>query len=153
MTRSDIIKKIFSLLIITLLTFTIIGCTNKIPIKPEYEVNEQAIADEIELLLNEVVYNETQQTLRIKIKMTNKRDNTVTIKSDEMFKLYDINKVQIPNNYTNSTNIIKKDETITYILEYNVAKKEIYELYFYSGIVENNIRFNITSKDIIYSIE
>ena len=63
--------------------------------------------------------------------MTNKRDNTVTIKSDEMFKLYDINKVQIPNNYTNSTNIIKKDETITYILEYNVAKKEIYELYFY----------------------
>ena len=44
--------------------------------------------------------------------MTNKRDNTVTIKSDEMFKLYDINKVQIPNNYTNSTNIIKKDETI-----------------------------------------
>ncbi len=85
--------------------------------------------------------------------MTNKRDNTVTIKSDEMFKLYDINKVQIPNNYTNSTNIIKKDETITYILEYNVAKKEIYELYFYSGIVENNIRFNITSKDIIYSIE
>ena len=95
----------------------------------------------------------SQQTLRIKIKMTNKRDNTVTIKSDEMFKLYDINKVQIPNNYTNSTNIIKKDETITYILEYNVAKKEIYELYFYSGIVENNIRFNITSKDIIYSIE
>ena len=85
--------------------------------------------------------------------MTNKRDNTVTIKSDEMFKLYDINKVQIPNNYTNSTNIIKKDETITYILEYNVAKKEIYELYFYSGIVENDIRFNITSKDIIYSIE
>lgn len=85
--------------------------------------------------------------------MTNKRDNTVTIKSDEMFKLYDINKVQIPNNYTNSTNIIKKDETITCILEYNVAKKEIYELYFYSGIVENNIRFNITSKDIIYSIE
>ena len=85
--------------------------------------------------------------------MTNKRDNTVAIKADEMFKLYDINKVQIPNNYTNSTNIIKKDETITYILEYNVAKKEIYELYFYSGIVENNIRFNITSKDIIYSIE
>ena len=76
--------------------------------------------------------------------MTNKRDNTVTIKSDEMFKLYDINKVQIPNNYTNSTNIIKKDETITYILEYNVAKKEIYELYFYSGIVENNIKFTIT---------
>ena len=38
--------------------------------------------------------------------MTNKRDNTVTIKSDEMFKLYDINKVQIPNNYTNANMIL-----------------------------------------------
>lgn len=130
-----------------------IGCSNKIPIKPEYSVNEQAIADDIELLLNEVIYNETHQALRIKVKMTNKRDNTVTIKSDEMFKLYDINKVQIPNSYNNTTNIIKKDETITYILEYSVAKKEIYELYFYSGVVENNIRFNITSKDITNAIE
>ena len=85
--------------------------------------------------------------------MTNKRDNTITIKSDEMFRLYDINKVQIPNSYNNSVNIIKKDETITYILEYSVSKKEIYELYFYSGIVENNIRFNITSKDITNAIE
>lgn len=140
-------------MIIVLLTFTIAGCSNKIPIKPEYSVNEQAIADNIELLINEVTYNETHQTLKIKIKMTNKRDNTITIKSDEMFKLYDINKVQIPNSYNNSVNIIKKDETITYILEYSVAKKEIYELYFYSGIVENNIRFNITSKDITNAIE
>ena len=130
-----------------------IGCSNKIPIKPEYSVNEQAIADDIELLINEVIYNETHQTLRIKVKMTNKRDNTVTIKSDEMFKLYDINKVQIPNSYNNTTNIIKKDETITYILEYSITKKEIYELYFYSGVVENNIRFNITSKDITNAIE
>ncbi len=129
------------------------GCSNKIPIKPEYSVNEQAIADNIELLINEVTYNETHQTLKIKIKMTNKRDNTITIKSDEMFRLYDINKVQIPNSYNNSVNIIKKDETITYILEYSVSKKEIYELYFYSGIVENNIRFNITSKDITNAIE
>ena len=129
------------------------GCSNKIPIKPEYSVNEQAIADNIELLINEVTYNETHQTLKIKIKMTNKRDNTITIKSDEMFKLYDINKVQIPNSYNNSVNIIKKDETITYILEYSVSKKEIYELYFYSGIIENNIRFNITSKDITNAIE
>lgn len=129
------------------------GCSSKIPIKPEYSVNEQAIADNIELLINEVTYNETHQTLKIKIKMTNKRDNTITIKSDEMFRLYDINKVQIPNSYNNSVNIIKKDETITYILEYSVSKKEIYELYFYSGIVENNIRFNITSKDITNAIE
>ena len=85
--------------------------------------------------------------------MTNKRDNTVAINADDMFRLYDINKVQIPNSYNNSTTIIKKDETITYILEYGVAKKEIYELYFYSGVVENNIRFNITSKDITNAIE
>ncbi len=134
------------------MTFTIVGCSSKIQIKPEYDVNEQAIADDIELLVNEVIYNENNDTLKIKIKMTNKRNNTVTIKSDEMFKLYDINKVQIPNSYNNSTNIIKKNETITYILEYSVAKKEIYELYFYSGVVENNIRFNITSKDITYEI-
>lgn len=146
-------KYIFSLFIITLLSLTLVGCTDKIPIKPEYSVNEQAIADNIELLVNEVSYNEKSQVLRIKVKMTNKRDNTVTIKSDEMFKLYDINKVQIPNSYNNSISIIKKDETITYILEYNVSKKEMYDLYFYSGVVENNIRFKITSKDITNSTE
>ena len=59
-----------------------------------------------------------------------------------------INKVQIPNKYTNDKNIIKKDETITYKLQYDVTKKELYEIYFYSQVVENNIKFSFKSSDI-----
>ena len=61
---------------------------------------------------------------------------------------YDINKVQIPNKYTNDKNIIKKDESITYKLQYDVTQKELYEIYFYSQVVENNIKFSFTSSDI-----
>ena len=45
-------------------------------------------------------------------------------------------------------NIIKKDETITYKLQYDVTKKELYEIYFYSQVVENNIKFSFKSSDI-----
>ena len=60
--------------------------------------------------------------------------------------------VQIPNKYTNDKSIIKKDETITYKLQYDVASKELYEIYFYSQIVENNIKFSFTSSEIIQDI-
>ena len=60
-----------------------------------------------------------------------------------LLKLYDINKVQIPNKYNNKLNLIKKHQTINYTLMYDVDKKQTYEIYFYSGIVENNIKFTI----------
>lgn len=131
----------------------VIGCDKKIPIKPEYSVNEDATADKINLKIYEVIYDETNKKLNIKLNITNKTGSTITIDSDKSFKLYDINKVQVPNTYTNNSNIIKNNQTVPYILEYNITKKEIYELYFYSGVVENHIKFNITSKDITSQIE
>ena len=67
---------------------------------------------------------------------------------DNNFKIYNINSVQIPNIFSNDSNIIKSNDTINYTLQYNIKNRELYEIYFYSGIVENNIKFTITSKEI-----
>ena len=39
---------------------------------------------------------------------------------------------------------VQKGDTITLTLQYNIQEKSIYEILFYSGIVENNIKFTIT---------
>lgn len=139
-------KKIL-LIGLILITVLITGCsnTNIVP-KTEFVKGEQALLDDIYLTLNEVGYQDDTLTLNFKIE--NKTKNTITIIPDSNFKLYDINQVQIKNTYSNNTNVIKKNEIINYTLEYNIDKKEIYDVYFYSGVVENNIKFNITSGDI-----
>ena len=90
----------------------VIGCDKKIPIKPEYSVNEDAPADKINLKIYEVIYDETNKKLNIKLNITNKTGSTITIDSDKSFKLYDINKVQVPNTYINNSNIIKNNQTV-----------------------------------------
>ena len=139
-------KKIL-LIGLIIITVLITGCSNgNIVPKTEFVKGEQALLDDIYLTLNEVGYQDDTLTLNFKIE--NKTKNTITIIPDSNFKLYDINQVQIKNTYSNNTNVIKKNEIINYTLEYNIDKKEIYDVYFYSGIVENNIKFNITSGDI-----
>lgn len=123
-----------------------IGCSKK-NIKSNYSVGEEAVLDHFDLKLKETSYLEND-VLELTFEITNNSKNSVTINADSYFKLYDINQVQVPNKYTANKNIIKKDETINYTLQYNINKKEIYEIYFYSGVVENNIKFTITSSDL-----
>lgn len=117
-------------------------------LKSEYSINEVGYIDDIEVSLINAVYINNDTGIEVTFKITNKRDNTITITPDDYFVFYDINKVQIPNKYTNDKNIIKKNETINYKLQYDVTKKELYEIYFYSQVVENNIKFTFKSSDI-----
>ena len=117
-------------------------------LKSEYSMHEVGYIDDIEVTLVNGTYINNDTGIEVTFELTNKRDNTITITPDDYFVFYDINKVQIPNKYTNDKNIIKKDETITYKLQYDVTKKELYEIYFYSQVVENNIKFSFKSSDI-----
>lgn len=117
-------------------------------LKNEFKIGEVGYVDNIELTLVDVYYINNNTGIEVSFEVTNKRDNTITMIPDDYFMFYDINKVQIPNKFDNDKNIIKKDETITYKLQYDVTQKELYEIYFYSQVAENNIKFSFTSSDI-----
>lgn len=136
------------LIVIAILVVSFKDNANNKILKSEYSINEVGYIDDIEVSLEKAIYINNETGIEITFKITNKRNNTITITPDDYFVFYDINKVQIPNKFTNDTNIIKKDETITYKLQYDVTKKELYEIYFYSQIVENNIKFSFKSSDI-----
>ncbi len=132
------------LILVCLLVLTIItGCSNEI--KTEYYLNETAKIDDIEITMIKTSYS--NNILEVEFKIKNERDNTISIAPDTYFKLYDINQVQVPNKYENDNNMIKKGDTINITLQYNIQEKSIYEILFYSGIVENNIKFTITGLD------
>lgn len=131
------------------IVFIIANNDNKAILKPEYKIGEKATIDDIDLKLTNVKYINKKTGIEITFEITNRQANTITIKPDEYFKLYDVNKVQIPNKFENDKNIAKRNEKIIYKLQYNIIKKEIYEIYFYSQIAENNIKFTFNTKDIM----
>ena len=136
-------KKLF-ILCIAIFVFALVltGCDNT-PVKTEYELNEPAKLDDIEITMIDTSYQ--NNILEVEFKIKNNRDNTISIAPDTYFRLYDINQVQVPNKYQNDNNMIKKGDTINFTLQYNIQEKELYEILFYSGIVENNIKFTITN--------
>ena len=137
------------LILVAVIAIVIKGSDNTSHIlKSEYNIHEVGYLDDIELILTDATYINNNTGIEINFKITNKRDNTITITPDDYFVFYDINKVQIPNKYTNNKNIIKKDETVNYKLQYDVTQKELYEIYFYSQVVENNVKFSFKSSDI-----
>ncbi len=140
-------KKVLLFVIVLFVGLFITGCNDNVIPKTDFSVGEEAKIDDISLKLEKATYTEDKK-LELVFDITNHRDNTITLSPDEYFVLYDINKVQIPNVFSNNTNIVKKNGNIKYTLQYNVDNKELYEIYFYSGIVENNIKFTITSLDI-----
>lgn len=134
--------------IIAITAFLLTNSGEKPILKSEYKIGEVGYLDDIELSLKDVNYINNKSGIEISFEITNKRNNTITIIPDEYFMFYDINMVQIPNKYKNNKNIIKKDEKVSYKLQYDVTQKELYEIYFYSHIVENNVKFSFTSSDI-----
>lgn len=141
-------KKVLPLIVLMLtIGLVLTGCGNDVIPKTEYTINETAKIDDITLKLEKASYTPDNK-LELVFDITNNRDNTLTLSPDDYFVLYDINKVQIPNVFSNNTNIIKKNSSLKYTLQYNVDNKELYEIYFYSGIVENNIKFTVTGLDI-----
>ena len=139
--------KIISVLVLSIF---MVGCgrnLNNITSKTSFEINETAKIDKLEITLINV--NEIgNDTIEFIFKIKNNRSNSITLNPDNNFKIYNINSVQIPNIFSNDSNIIKSNDTVNYTLQYNIKNRELYEIYFYSGIVENNIKFTITSKEI-----
>ena len=126
--------------IILLLT----GCNSNIVPKTEFRMNEQANIDKIDIKLTKAVRSDNN--LEVTFEITNRRDNAITISPDKNFVLYE-NKTQVLNKFQNLSNVLKKDQTVMYTLSYDISKRELYEIYFYSGIVENNIKCTIDSLD------
>lgn len=135
------------LVLVAFISFVLKTSDNHI-LKSEYKVNEVGYLDNVEVTLKNIVYIHSGTGIELSFDIKNQTDNTITIVPDTYFKFYDINHVQIPNKYTNNKSIVKKNETITYRLQYDVIKKEIYEILFYSGVAENNIKFSFKSSDI-----
>lgn len=146
-TNKFIIIAAVILVLVAFVSFVLKTSDNHI-LKSEYKVNEVGFLDNIEVTLKDVTYIHSGTGIEISFDIKNQTDNTITIVPDTYFKFYDINHVQIPNKYTNNKSIVKKNETITYRLQYDVIKKEIYEIFFYSGVAENNIKFSFKTSDI-----
>lgn len=139
-------KKVL-LIVICFIVMFITGCTSNVIPKSEYSINEQAEMDNLKITLKSVSKLENNE-LELVFEIENNRKDTITITADEFFKLYDINKVQIPNTYEESSTVIKKNEKRNVTLNYKVSDKKLYEIYFYSGMVDNNIKFSFTDSDI-----
>ena len=139
--------KIISLILISII---IVGCgrdLSNITSKTSYRINETAKIDKLEIKLTNFKYLDND-IVEFTFKITNNRDNSITLNPDNNFKIYNSTNAQIPNIYSNDSNIIKSKDTINYTLQYNIKNRELYEILFYSGIVENNIKFTITNNDI-----
>ena len=138
-------KKITKALLLLLAVIFVVAC-DKGPPKTEFFLNEEATIDNLVITLKQARTTQDNQ-IELTFSITNKNKNTYTLDPDTNFKFYDINQVQIPNTYQNNNNIIKKNETISYTLNYNTSKN-LYEILFYSGVVENNIKFTVNNSDI-----
>ena len=139
--------KIISLILISII---IVGCgrdLSNITSKTSYKINETAKIDKLEITLTNFKYLDND-IVEFTFKITNNRDNSITLNPDNNFKIYNSTNAQIPNIYSNDSNIIKSKDTMNYTLQYNIKNRELYEILFYSGIVENNIKFSVFFIDI-----
>lgn len=135
-------KKVIYLFSVLLIVVVLTGCNNK-QLKTQYSLGEVAYLDDIEIKLTKSLIKDDKE-LELTFDITNNQDNTITISADNNFKFY-LDQIQMLNMYDNHNNIIKKGQTISYVLKYDVTSnvRKTYEILFYSGIVENNIKFNI----------
>lgn len=136
------------LILLCILSIIFTGCSyyDVMPIS-DYSIDQTANMDNLNITLKRAEWTENNE-LELVFEIENNRKDTITVVPDEYFKLYDINKVQIPNTYTGSSTVIKKNEKGIVTLSYKVSEKKLYEIYFYSGIIDNNIKFTITDSDI-----
>ena len=133
-------KKIAKILTLIIILIIFSGCDTIS--YSEYNLNQTAKINDFEIKLIKVSRIEGS-LLEVVFEIKNNSDNTITIEPNDYFILYDINKVQIPNKYTNNVNIIKSNETITYTLQYDVTTKDRYEIYFL-----DKIKFNINNSEV-----
>ena len=111
--------KIISLMLFAVL---LVGCgrdLSNITSKTSYKINETAKIDKLEITLTNFKYLDND-IVEFTFKITNNRDNSITLNPDNNFKIYNSTSAQIPNIYSNDSNIIKSKDTMNYTLQYNI---------------------------------
>lgn len=144
-------KKIVYVLCICMFALLVTACNDlSAPehVKTEFKLNEVALIDnyEIQLIKNEknnqyknnIATNGQYIILTFKIKNNNK---TTQFIDENNFSLTINNQVYKPTDVLNMT--IDANKTQEYTIIYDVPVNEDYELIFYSGVVTNNIEFEI----------
>lgn len=140
------------LIVATLLSpFLLSGCNNlKEPVnnKTEFYLNEEAKIDYYNIILNDIVETksfennnpEKDNYLILEFKITNNSNKTQILNSEDNFKLI-IDNNTYKDLYHNAETEIQPNESVMYQVIYDVPEKDSYDIYFYSGVVSNNIKF------------
>lgn len=147
-------KKIGYLICIGLLCCFTIACSDLSldeSIKTEFKIHEQANIDHYNITLNkQETLTEYQnvpasngQYLSLAFKIKNNSDTDAVIQEDNFYLEID-DHIYNPISFSQETIASKESKEITII--YDVPNDDNYELIFYSGIVSNNIAFDIEFK-------
>ncbi len=144
--------KIFvKLVLLCTLIIPFTGCfsVEQLPSKTEFYLNEEAVIDNrYQITLNDImsqdhfqdVEPENDHYLVLEFKITNISSETQTIDQEKTFRLKIGDTIYADLNHNKNTEIAPQ-ESIMYQLIYDVNELDHYEILFYSGIVDNNIKF------------
>ncbi len=144
-------KKFLKVFLLCTIMLPFVGCfsVKQMPSKTEYYLNEEATMDNIyKISLNDIlsqdhfqdVEPENDHYLVLEFKITNISSETQTIDVQKSFQLKIDNTLYPDLNHNKDTEIAPQ-ESIMYQLIYDVNEMDHYEILFYSGIVDNNIKF------------
>lgn len=144
-------KKIICLLTICLLCFFSIACNDldlNENVKTEFKIHEQANIDHYRIILSKqetfTTYQNTPssngQYLLLTFNIQNNSNSTATIQEDSFYLEVDGHTYN-PIDFQQVTIASNEDEQITII--YDVPDNDHFSLLFYSGVVSNNIAFDI----------
>ena len=124
-----------------------IGAAAFLKFNKKYHVDEKATLDNYEVTLKKAAYNEETNTLETVFQIKNLNSYSITINDREHFMLDDIGEIERGNSFHSNVNLVKSNESTMYTLNYSVAKRNNYEITFYSGIKNHKIKFVIDLKE------
>lgn len=136
-------KKRILLCALCLLLWT--GCSSleaPVDTKTVYNVGELATIDYYQVKLNDRTYNENKITLEFVI--TNQDKEAHTIDQDNFSLTSEDNRSIVPDNQVSMTLNPNQTKTITITYTLEDSMKEGIGILFYSGVVTNNIKFQIS---------
>ena len=120
----------------------------KMEIENVYTIKEEAKTEKLSIKMNEVVYNEDKTKFEVSFDITNNTDKDIVLEPDKNFKFYDKDKDQLPNQYQNDTDTIKKGQTLKYTLMYDTNDSEEYDIYFNSKLLKDEIKFTFKNTEM-----
>ncbi len=113
----------------------------------KYNFNEKATLDNYEVTLKKATYNDETNTLEVVFQIKNLNSYSITINDREHFMLDDVGEIERGNSFHSNVNLVKSNESTMYTLNYSVAKRNNYEITFYSGTKNHKIKFVVDLKE------